>query len=175
MTVSTKCLKSKNTRCEKVRVVSLVKKIKSKSTFFSFNLLPNQDCQRCFQRPAFSGMDVTKTHPCDLWGCPAPSRSRLNSCVFWVSEAEREALMTSAFLWHTCSHGREQRALFSTDRLCVCETCPPSITLLAPLPQSIMNMSLFQLSESELWADKNTNTLPGWKLCTRHTQESRHT
>lgn len=49
----------------------------------------------------------------------------------------------SAFLWDACSHGAEQRLLFSTDSSCVCATLPASNPPDSPLP-TLMNMSLLQ-------------------------------
>lgn len=48
-------LNAPNTRSEKVSGVSLVRKIKSVSFFL--NLLSNQRCQRCYNRPSLSGTD----------------------------------------------------------------------------------------------------------------------
>lgn len=81
-------------------------------------------------------------------------------CFLWDGEGERGRL--SAFLRHTCSHGHEQRALFSTDRSWVRDPLP-SIALWTPLPQSIMNMSLF-LVVSLKYGQMRTQT-QHWMKC----------
>lgn len=80
---------------------------------------------------------ATKTQRCDLWGCPAQSKSRLNSCVFSGMVRPRVG-RPPAFLWHAYSHGQEQRALFSADRPCVCERLALPLLLSRP-PQTLLD------------------------------------
>lgn len=111
-----KCLKYKNTKSEKVSGVSLVRKIKSTSPFLT--AFPIEAVRDALTGRRSAARTATKTRRCDLWGCPAPSKAPAELlCFLWDGEAERGR--PSAFLWHARSHGKEQRALFSADRLCV--------------------------------------------------------
>lgn len=134
-----KSLKCKNTRSEKVSGVSLVRKIKSKSPFLSTSPIKAVSDALTGRRSVVR--TAAKTRRRDLWGCPAPSKSRLNSCVFSGTARLREGGLLLFF--DTRVHTVANKELYSPLIGRVWETRPASIALHTPLPQSVMNMSLF--------------------------------
>lgn len=84
-------------------------------------------------------------------------------CFLWDGEAERGR--PSAFLWHACSHGREQRALFSADRSCVRD--PPCLHRSSHSPPSIrdeyVSFLVVRVWNMGRWKHKHTTE---WSLCT---------
>lgn len=123
-----KCLKCKNTKTEKVSGVSLVRKIKSKSPFLTAS--PIEAVRDALTGRRSAVRTATKTRRCDLWGCPAPSKSRLNSCVFsWTARLrERGRLL----FFDTRVHTVRNKELYSPLIGRVWETRPASITLQTP-------------------------------------------
>lgn len=95
-------------------------------------------------------------------------------CFLWDGEAERGR--PSAFLCHVCSHGHEQRALFSTDRSCVRD--PPSLYHSSSSPPSIHDeyVSFFSC-QSLKYGQMKTQTQRRWMkpLHTTHRGKNRHT
>lgn len=125
-----KWLKCKNTKSEKVSGVSLVRKIKLTSPFLTAS--PIEAVRDALTGRRSAVRTATKTRRCDLWGCPAPSKSRLNSCVFSGTASLREGGLLLFF--DTRVHTGRNKELYSPLIGCVWETCPASITLQSPDP-----------------------------------------
>lgn len=123
-----KCLKCKNTKTEKVSGVSLVRKIKSKSPFLTAS--PIEAVRDALTGRRSAVRTATKTRHCDLWGCPAPSKSRLNSCVFSGTARLRER--GRLLFFDTRVHTVRNKELYSPLIGRVWETRPASITLQTP-------------------------------------------